>query len=453
MDVDAVLPRTLSTPNSQRTPVRSSTGSSRDTLTTGTESGNLRAWGLDLSPEQALDVVTVLSETAGSEVFSTTEDGESKYGVKDWLRSSQQGNLSPHDLPVKNTFIQFRRAYSVEFPDRATASSPVLNYSQQMEDSPRSEAVCRDPVKKQVWPAVKERRPEVDPMPVKKTFVDWPCTEVRERFSKASCPNELFFETSEEEDEAECVIVDESEDPRCAWNLPTPEAWASYRGHPFRHAPAAVSGDLVGITADVKQGWAAPSDPHQVRRHPGLASFATARMEKQHRISEFNERDSASIRAGLPTSSTVCATGSGGPVSQTDEFTVPAWGRDPNQPADVTTETFRLGAAVHPDAGDKERLGVMPELGSPELPTAGSAGHGLGDCRPCAFIWKDRGCHRGLGCPFCHLCDAGERKKRAKQKDSNIKMRRRLHEGLSITIMPRYAGSFSSFDDRTHVLG
>merc|ERR1719401_1155146 len=56
-----------------------------------------------------------------------------------------------------------------------------------------------------------------------------------------------------------------------------------------------------------------------------------------------------------------------------------------------------------------------PELGSPEMPTVGSAGHRSGTCKPCAF-YHTKGCGNGVGCGFCHLCPAGEKKRRQKEK-------------------------------------
>jgi len=53
------------------------------------------------------------------------------------------------------------------------------------------------------------------------------------------------------------------------------------------------------------------------------------------------------------------------------------------------------------------------ELGSPELPTVGSAGHRLGRCKPCAFVHR-KGCDNGVDCRFCHICDADEKKRRQK---------------------------------------
>merc|ERR1719263_2682535 len=55
-----------------------------------------------------------------------------------------------------------------------------------------------------------------------------------------------------------------------------------------------------------------------------------------------------------------------------------------------------------------------PELGSPDMPSVGSVGHWNGTCKPCAFM--ARGCTSGVNCPFCHLCDVNEKKRRRKDK-------------------------------------
>jgi len=52
-----------------------------------------------------------------------------------------------------------------------------------------------------------------------------------------------------------------------------------------------------------------------------------------------------------------------------------------------------------------------------ELPSLGSANHGIGQCKPCAFH-HTKGCQRGAGCTFCHLCLPGEKKRRQKEKQA-----------------------------------
>lgn len=56
-----------------------------------------------------------------------------------------------------------------------------------------------------------------------------------------------------------------------------------------------------------------------------------------------------------------------------------------------------------------------PELGTPGIPTKGSVGHWSGNCKPCAFFYT-KGCGNGVDCQFCHLCPAGEKKRRQKEK-------------------------------------
>lgn len=63
-------------------------------------------------------------------------------------------------------------------------------------------------------------------------------------------------------------------------------------------------------------------------------------------------------------------------------------------------------------------------VGSPELPTVGSAGHHRRKCKPCAFVWKENGCTNGAQCQFCHLCDEEEKKRRRKQKQETRRARK-----------------------------
>merc|ERR1712070_1342424 len=64
-----------------------------------------------------------------------------------------------------------------------------------------------------------------------------------------------------------------------------------------------------------------------------------------------------------------------------------------------------------------------PEIGSPEMPSVGSIGHWNGTCKPCAFM--ARGCTSGVNCPFCHLCDVNEKKRRRKDKIAFMRELRR----------------------------
>jgi len=64
---------------------------------------------------------------------------------------------------------------------------------------------------------------------------------------------------------------------------------------------------------------------------------------------------------------------------------------------------------------------VVPPVGSLQLPSIGSVGHGVGgSCKPCAFFHK-KGCSNKEACDFCHLCGADELKRRRREK---LEMRR-----------------------------
>lgn len=61
--------------------------------------------------------------------------------------------------------------------------------------------------------------------------------------------------------------------------------------------------------------------------------------------------------------------------------------------------------AMHPRG-----MPINPSLGWPHS-SAGSGGHRLGRCKPCAFLYKG-GCLSGVDCQYCHLCPPGEKQRR-----------------------------------------
>jgi len=62
-----------------------------------------------------------------------------------------------------------------------------------------------------------------------------------------------------------------------------------------------------------------------------------------------------------------------------------------------------------------------PDVGTDDAPTLGSRNHRFGTCRPCAFKYT-KGCGNGVNCEFCHLCEPGEKKRRAKDRAATRKM-------------------------------
>eukprot|EP00933_Yihiella_yeosuensis_P040157 TRINITY_DN34375_c0_g1_i1.p1 TRINITY_DN34375_c0_g1~~TRINITY_DN34375_c0_g1_i1.p1 ORF type:complete len:400 (-),score=80.08 TRINITY_DN34375_c0_g1_i1:399-1505(-) len=72
-----------------------------------------------------------------------------------------------------------------------------------------------------------------------------------------------------------------------------------------------------------------------------------------------------------------------------------------------TAEAFVAVATPMPPAA--------PAPGTEALPSIGSARHEFGECKPCAFL-HTKGCENGAMCKFCHLCGAGEKKRRQKER-------------------------------------
>lgn len=136
----------------------------------------------------------------------------------------------------------------------------------------------------------------------------------------------------------------------------------------------------------------------------------------------------------LPTDALSCARAMPEPV----RVEVPLWSSwSPSQftalpgfsPAKVVSsgasaKIMRAGDQVAEDAApftavpSAEAGHVLPPgLSSlPGTPSRGSAEHGSGSCRPCAWVWKAGGCQSGHLCGYCHLCPEGELKSRKKSK-------------------------------------
>lgn len=77
----------------------------------------------------------------------------------------------------------------------------------------------------------------------------------------------------------------------------------------------------------------------------------------------------------------------------------------------------------------RDSLGVGDPIREPATITpdaaivrGGSALHAKGECQPCAWFYKPRGCQNGLDCSYCHLCPDGELKARKKTKQALMRM-------------------------------
>lgn len=93
-----------------------------------------------------------------------------------------------------------------------------------------------------------------------------------------------------------------------------------------------------------------------------------------------------------------------------------------------TGDSGKHEAAYSSDNFDSPPWSIQPGIlptGPPvhtTLPSKGSASHGTGKCRPCAWFWKPDGCHSAEECNYCHLCPEGELKSRKKLKVAAMRM-------------------------------
>lgn len=91
----------------------------------------------------------------------------------------------------------------------------------------------------------------------------------------------------------------------------------------------------------------------------------------------------------------------------------PAVSKDSDQMSDCSTADTNTTQMDSPLC-DRVASPLQPiAMGISELPSPGSAGHRLGMCKPCAFMYT-KGCAAGHDCKFCHLCRPGEKKLRKK---------------------------------------
>jgi hypothetical protein len=90
------------------------------------------------------------------------------------------------------------------------------------------------------------------------------------------------------------------------------------------------------------------------------------------------------------------------------------------------------------DYGDEDNEDLATFVHEP--PTRGSMNHGIGRCKPCAFV-HTKGCGNGFECPFCHLCAPGEKKKRRKDKLEARRTMREMRQAFSIDFLRMRRGS------------
>lgn len=181
------------------------------------------------------------------------------------------------------------------------------------------------------------------------------------------------------------ALTDEEEEEEAAWSPPSPSA----REGPLGLGALAAAVGLAALPEDSEE------------EEPGRAALAAPRLSfpppRSGAAAAEEERElEAMRRCGVQ-----------------GDFCLPAsplpWTRLAYAPiAAAKAGELWLGASFLAPS-------LCPALGCTALPTVGSAGHARRCCKPCAFV-HTRGCGNGISCAFCHLCEAGEKQRRRKEK-------------------------------------
>merc|ERR1712151_724819 len=90
---------------------------------------------------------------------------------------------------------------------------------------------------------------------------------------------------------------------------------------------------------------------------------------------------------------------------------------------------------------EEEGTDASSPVVSPDMISVGSAMHGQGKCKPCAWFWKPQSCQSGMACAHCHLCPKDELKERKKAKESAMRagtlVPKRQTQGSKPSELPR----------------
>mmetsp|Transcript_75581 Transcript_75581/g.130827 ORF Transcript_75581/g.130827 Transcript_75581/m.130827 type:complete len:268 (+) Transcript_75581:55-858(+) len=163
----------------------------------------------------------------------------------------------------------------------------------------------------------------------------------------------------------------------------------------FIHYPAPRSSSLEDFYKERQFS----SEPPMIAPPPGLESYADAQAQASRL------KLSASGALSVAANAMAFAAASAAALkSLTKPPSAPPTPSNPTRPHQISL----LDAL-------QETKETGPKLGSPEMPTVGSADHASGACKPCAFF-HTKGCGNGVQCSFCHLCEPGEKKRRQKEK-------------------------------------
>lgn len=181
---------------------------------------------------------------------------------------------------------------------------------------------------------------------------------------------------------------------------------SAYREEELEDMPSPVRTLQAAVVTSSSRGRGAAASPVQVRARPApSAPFAGA------------ARPGATI-TGVPVAREAPATRV--PAGAAPTAAVPAASVVPTTGKALAPSA--APAAGVPTAAPTTAQGPSSAPLPPGMPSRGSALHGTGRCRPCAWFWKEEKCHNLEDCGYCHLCPEGELKMRKKSKVAAMRM-------------------------------
>lgn len=201
-----------------------------------------------------------------------------------------------------------------------------------------------------------------DEMPVRKTFIDYRCTE---------------------------------ESPRAGLNT----------------APAAMCGCMI---ASLQEAASSPLCSNRGQRATDVLPEACSAASTARKSSDSSNSPQASQ---APASYRIAPAKSGGCPD--------AAGRKEVSTAKLHIHSISTDedCGSSPDEDEEEDLNICPiYTANAALPSIGSAKHGEGACRRCCFFPKGR-CHNGQDCLFCHFSHEKRRSKPKPKKSKRLKKR------------------------------
>lgn len=162
--------------------------------------------------------------------------------------------------------------------------------------------------------------------------------------------------------------------------------------------------------------------PEFVQPPPGLGMFGPGSV-----VSMQEARDTYTQDFDKDASISECSTAEAWEVDESSSLA-----SNDYCPGDVLKMSAQLSSGgAEPTAHPQQLIQLektLPErtCGVPGCPSIGSAGHRLGMCKPCDFMYRGDGCRAGSKCQYCHLCPPGEVQRRKKVMKTAARMMTRM---------------------------